>query len=161
VQIWGDAAVEEVNQSDLIALANYAHEALVKAFGEAPWAELVTQPGPDTAILRFAITNAKPTGNSVLKAVTTIVPVGMVASGVTEVATDKPAFSGQIQTEFKFLDSMTGRLIAKGVDRRVGGRSLKTITDSWKTAKDALDLMAKIGVYRICLQRGEKNCVEP
>ena len=161
VQIWGDSAKEEVNQPDIMVLANYTHEALTKAFDEAPWVELVAAPGPDTAILRFAITNAQPTGNSVLKGITTIVPVGMVISGITEVATDKPAFAGQIQTEFKFLDSMTGRLIAKGVDRRVGGRSLKTISNSWKTAKDALDLMAKIVVYRICLQRGDKTCVEP
>lgn len=91
VQIWGDAAVEEVNQQDLIALANYAHDAFVKALSEAPWAELAIQPGPDTAILRFAITNAQPTGNSVLKGMTTIVPVGMVISGIIEVATDKPA----------------------------------------------------------------------
>lgn len=161
VQIWGDASKDTVNQEDLVALADYARKAFVTAFDEAPWVEVVEKPGPGTAILRMAITDAQPTSNSTMKAISTVVPIGMIASATTEAITDKPAFAGQIQAEFMLVDAQTGKVAAKGVDRRVGGRSLSTISNSWQAAYDALDIYAKIGVYRICLFRGEKNCPKP
>ena len=73
VQIRGDAKKDTVNQPGLIAMANYAHKAFVRAFTEAPWIEPTVEPGPNTAIARFAITDAEP-GNSTLQALTSIVP---------------------------------------------------------------------------------------
>ncbi len=81
-----------------------------------------------------------------MKALTSVVPVGMAVSAITEAITDKPAFAGEIQAEFMFLDSVTGEVYVKGVDRRVAGRSLKGITDSWQAAYDALDAYASIVV---------------
>ena len=161
VQIWGDAEKDTANHEDLVALANHAHTAFVEAFKKADFIEIVDQPGPDTVIMRLAITDAQATSNSTMKAITTIVPFGMVASAATEAVTDKPSFAGQIQAEFMMLDAKTGKVIAKGVDRRVGGRSLSTISDSWQTAYDALTAYANIAVYRICVQRGEKDCPPP
>jgi len=160
VQIWGDASSDTVNQPDLMALANYAHQAFVNAFAAAPWIETTVEPGPNTAIARFAITNAQPS-SSRLKALTSVIPVGMAASAITEGITDRPAFAGQIQAEFMFLDSMTGQVYVKGVDRRVAGRSLTDLTNSWQAAHDALDTYADIVVYRVCLNRNEESCPKP
>ena len=161
VQIWGDANKDTANHEDLVALANHAHTAFVEGFKKADFIEVVDKPGPNTVIARFAITDAQAGGNSTMKAITTIVPFGMVASAATEAVTDKPSFAGQIQAEFMILDAMSGEVLLKGVDRRVGGRSLNTISNSWQTAYDALDAYANIAVYRICLLRGEKNCPPP
>ena len=161
VEIWGDAKKDTEHQQDLIALANHAQKAFVNAFNKYPAVEVVDQPAPGTVALRFAITNAEATSSSTMKAISTVVPFGMAASAATEAITDKPSFAGQIQCEVMMVDLMTDKVIAKGVDRRVEGRSLSTISNSWQAAYDALDAYAAIAVYRICLFRGDKNCPVP
>jgi hypothetical protein len=158
VQIWGDAKKDTKNQHDLVTLANYGHAAFVKAI-KSRYA-VADRPGADTLIVRTAITNAE-ASNPAMKAISTVMPIGLVASAATEIVTDKPAYAGELQMEFMALDSMTGKVLVKSIDRRVGGRSLAKISDSWSAAKSALDAYADMFVYRFCLLRKEQNCPVP
>lgn len=160
VQIWGDALNDTGHQQDLMSLADHARKDFVDAFTKVPWIEVVDKPGPGVVILQIAITNAE-ANHPTLKAISTVVPFGMVASAVTEAVSDKPSFAGEIQVEAKALDAMTGKVVAMAVDRRVGGRSLKTITNSWRASYDALEAYSHMAVYRLCILREEKNCPVP
>ena len=155
VQIWGDIKKDSDLQEDLVALANHMRKSFADAIGKV--VPVVDEPGPDTAIIRLAITDAS-AESSTMKAISTVLPIGMVASAATEAATDKPSFAGDITAEFMMLDSVTGKVYAKGVDRRVGGRSLSTVTDSWSTAYAAIDSWSNMAAYRICVITGKKDC---
>ncbi len=158
VQIWGDIKKDKDRQEDLVALANYMRNSFATAIGKV--VPVVDEPGPDTAIIRLAITDAA-AQNSTMKAISTIVPIGIAASAIVEADTDRPAFAADITIEFMMLDSITGKVYAKGVDRRVGGRSLATITDSWATARAAIDAWSNVAAYRVCVLSGQKEAECP
>lgn len=122
--------------------------------------KMVSGPSWGTMVLRVAVTEAnKPT--PVLDTVTSIVPQTRMLTTVGGFATGKPAFTGAIQIEFKANDSVTGALLAAGIDKRVGQKRMLDSFNSWSDVDDALAFWAQQARFRLCRQRGDSDCVEP
>jgi hypothetical protein len=75
----------------------------------------------------------------------------------------KPAFAGEITIEFTVHDSMTGRLLFAGLDRRVGGQNLidKEVFNSWGDVQNSLEYWTEQSSYHLCLARRGSNCSQP
>ncbi len=122
--------------------------------------KMVSGHGIGTMVLRVAVTEAnKPT--PVLDTVTSIVPQTRMLTTAGGFVTGKPAFTGAIQIEFKANDSVTGALLAAGIDKRVGQKRMLDSFNSWSDVDDAVAFWTQQARFRLCRLRGDSNCVEP
>ena len=96
-----------------------------------------------------------------LDPVTSIIPQTRVLTTAGGFVTGKPAFTGAIQIEFKVNDSVTGALLAAGIDKRVGQKRVLDSFNSWSDIDDAIAFWAQQARFRLCRLRGDSNCVEP
>ncbi len=159
VTLWGSA--EESfggNEQNRRRLVQNFYGLLHKEFSKDY--EMVSEPGRGTMVLRVAITEADKS-TPVLDPVTSIIPQARALTTVGGYATGKPAFTGGIQIEFKGNDSVTGALLAAGIDKRVGEKRLLDSFDSWSDIDDAMAFWAQAARFRLCRLRGDSNCVEP
>jgi hypothetical protein len=81
---------------------------------------LVTEPGPDVARLRIALTNIKKS-KPVIGTVSSIVPAGMAVSFIKKGASGSWSGSGATSAEFMALDSTTNDVILVAVDTQTAG----------------------------------------
>ncbi len=121
---------------------------------------IVHSPEPGTMRFQMAIIDAEG-GKSVRNLTSTILPIGMAISVVQYTATGKPTGVGEITAEFKITDAMTGELLGAALDRRVGGKNVQGVFDSWDGANSALKYWAARTRYVLCTVRGEGNCEKP
>ena len=139
-------------------LANNAYVYLTQELGNDY--KIVQAPEPGTMRIQMAIVdadNAKPVRN----VTSTIIPIGMAITLTKYAATGKPAGVGEITAEFKVTDASTGELLAAGIDKRVGGKDISGMFDTWHNADEALKYWAQRGRYVLCVERGGKDCVKP
>jgi len=68
---------------------------------------------------------------------------------------------GEITAEFKISDAVTGELLWAAIDRRVGGKDVGGMCESWHNADAALKYWAKRMRYVLCEESGGKSCVKP
>ncbi len=120
---------------------------------------LVTVPGPDTLRIQFAIVSAAKS-STVYNLLTTIVPVGMAVSAVQYGVTGKPAGVGEVTGEMRLTDSQTGEMLGAAIDKRVGGKQLRGVFDSWQDADSALQFWAKLTRWRLCEVRNPGTCAK-
>ncbi len=98
---------------------------LADAFGKAIMMnlagsyEFTDKPGPGVMRLRVALTNLNP-NNPVTGTITTIIPVGILASGVKKGATGKHIGMGKVAFEGEILDSRSGEILAAVMDAESG-----------------------------------------
>ena len=114
--------------------------------------------GPSVLHIQVAMTDAQsfyPT----LDTISTVVPIGLLVSQTKGLVTGKPGFVGEASAEAKILDGETGELLAAGVDRRVGDKSIGGAVDSWDDVNEAFQFWAKQIRYRLCTDRGAANCI--
>jgi hypothetical protein len=109
----------EIDPDQLKQLADYFEEALIEAVKESH--KLVAEPGPGALRLRTAITQLQP-GTPVVHGVTSVVPVGLVATTVQSVTTGTYLAAGEVTVEWEVLDSQSNERLRAGVDRRFGQR---------------------------------------
>jgi hypothetical protein len=102
---------------------------------------LTTVPGPRTLRLRTAITEAEESVVS-MDIVSMVVPIGLLATGVKRLAEGTHTFVGQAGVEMEILDSQSGRRLAAGMDRRVGGKTFEGVTNSWSDVEQAFKYWA-------------------
>ncbi len=133
-----DSESKTVDPAMLKELTDYYQNALFEAVKNDY--EVVDQPGPDVLRVRIAITDVKPS-NPTANTLSTIVPVGMLVSGVTKAASDENLGTGEASTEFELLDSTTGVRLAAAVDRRQGGKA--AFRGEWEDTKEAFDYWAE------------------
>jgi len=81
---------------------------------------LVSDPGPDVARLRIAITGIKKSKPGV-SAVASVIPIGIGISLIKKGVTGSYSGSGSTAAEFMALDSMTNEVIVAAVDERSAG----------------------------------------
>ena len=81
---------------------------------------LVSDPGPDVARMRIAITGIKKSKPGV-SAVASIIPIGIGISLIKKGVTGSYSGSGNTAAEFMALDSMTNEVIVAAVDERSAG----------------------------------------
>ena len=110
--------------------------------------------------IQWAIIDAdssKPVRNTL----STIIPIGMAVSLIKVAAVGKQAGVGEITTEIKFSDAVTGDLLGAALDRRVGGKDITKLWSSWNNADKALKYWAQRMGYVVCTEKKMQACVKP
>lgn len=122
VSFWGSDDTT-ISQADQLALTNYFTKALNDALSKK--FPVANDAGPGVMELQVAIDDI---GKAVpiLRTVSMIVPQARTLATLKYVATGTYAFVGSAQAEGKIVDSVTGQVLAAGVDKRVGGGNIKT-----------------------------------
>jgi hypothetical protein len=100
--------------------------------------QVVDQPAPGTVQLQVIILDAQ-AATPGLRSVSMVIPqVRLLGTGYYAVSGTYP-FVGGAQAAFKATDAVTGRALAAGVDRQVGGGALQTAAQwQWGDAENAI-----------------------
>ncbi len=157
VILYNEKAVEGAARENYQKLANNAFVYVVDELRKDY--TIATEPGPDTLRIQFAISDAQKAA-PVRNFLTTFMPPGIAISSVKYAATGKPAAVGEVTGEVKMTDSGTGQLAGAALDRRVGGKTLSGVFDTWEGADSAVQYWAKRIRYMLCEARGGKGCPE-
>ncbi|MCM8595904.1 DUF3313 domain-containing protein [Accumulibacter sp.] len=164
---------EGVDPTDLKALVDYFHKALVRDL--KPQFRIVDEPGPGVLVLRIALTNLVPTqvSRSVLG---TAIPYGFAAEAASGPASGRPAGStpylGETGIEMQFLDGASNAVIGECADTQIGRKYAAEVDSgaagatetwvkgymssfqSWSYARDAFDKWARQISQRLAVLRG-------
>ncbi len=146
-----NADYKGIDPTELKALVDYFHDAIVKALGnDYP---VVTEPGPDVMRVKIAITQIVPTKPevTVIVLVTPYATVADLASGAFDKGgVGSAPYLGDAAIEAMGLDSMTNELLFEYVERRIGKKyNVDHPTDyfqaytTWGYTKLAFDYWAK------------------
>jgi hypothetical protein len=115
-----DAEYKGIDPAELKELADYFHNAIVKALEDAY--PVVDKPGPDVLRLRIAITDLVP-NKPEASVVTLVVPflwVGEAGAGAAQGDAGSTPFVGEATVEMEALDSTTNKQLAAYVETRTG-----------------------------------------
>lgn len=162
IYLKADAKSKEIDPAALKELADYFHQAIVKAVGDAY--PVVREPGPDVLRLRIAITDLVP-NKPEASVVTLVVPflwVGEAGAGAAEGKTGSTPFVGEASVELEALNSETHKQIVAFIDTRLAKKYdvdltegvSKTVTkgasgyldsySTWAYTKAAMDQWAQL-----------------
>jgi hypothetical protein len=158
VLIAKDGELDPKEQENYQKLANNAYVYLTKAL-EKDY-QIVQAAEPGTMRLQLAIIDAD-SSKPVRNLLSTVMPIGIGLSLIKYGATGKQSGVGEITGEMKVTDAMTGDLLAAALDKRVGGKDVKGIYDTWYNADSALQYWAQRVSFMLCTERGGSDCVKP
>jgi len=158
VIVYQKAAMDAETRRNFQTLANNAFVFFTKELQKV--VTIATVPGPGTLRLQFAIVSAEKSG-AVSNFMTTIVPVGVVLSAGKYAATGKPMGVGDITGEMRVTDASTGELLAAALDKRVGGKQLRGVFNTWQDADSGLQYWAELARYRLCTFISFEVCEQP
>lgn len=147
VLIYKEGELDADQRANFEKLAHNLYVYLTQELGKDY--KIVQTPEPGTWRLSTAIVSADKTA-VVRNVLTTIIPVGMAISTVQYAATGKPSATGEITVEGRVTDAMTGQLLPMGIDKQVGGKTLKGMTESWYSADQGAKAIAKMIRYNAC-----------
>ncbi len=151
---------EGIPPEDSQRILDYAFSKIHKAIEDSPYFEIATSPGPGTIRLQFAFVDLGQS-NVTMGAISTYIPQVSLITMLATMASDKPAFTGQLGVEFKVTDSSTGKLLIAGIDKRYGGKKVGKGTDSWKDVFNIIDYYSEVIEYRLCKLHKRDDCVLP
>ena len=156
------ARMQGVSQEDaqLAADTFYAiiHEELSKDY------EMVKKPGEHTLRMQIAIVKLEESIPALDVVSSVPLPYNMLglSSALVNLSSGKALFKGEAVIEAKITDGHTGEIRGATIDRRVGGNDLNGESfDSWADVNAAFKFWAQEARYRLCLSRGDKDCVQP
>lgn len=115
-----DAESKEIDPAELKELADYFHQAIVKAV--EPAYPVVREAGPDVLRLRIAITDLVP-NKPEASVVTLAVPflwVGDAGAGAAQGNVGGTPFIGEVTVEAEALDSSTSEQVGAYIETRIG-----------------------------------------
>lgn len=152
----GKHEMEKLSPEDHQRILNYADAAMREQLSKDY--TMVDAPGPGVMHLRIAITEAEDS-NVTLDTISTIIPIGLAASALGELATGQWAFTGSVGVEAEMLDSVSGEQLFAAVDRRTGGKISGKFDkfNDWRAVKDAFDFWAKKMRERLAEWRAGNN----
>jgi hypothetical protein len=136
------------------ALANYFHATLHQELSK--YFTVVQHPTQDAMRFTGAITRLG-NRNVTMDTVSTYVPQMRVVAEAKGLFTGKPAFVGEAVLEGRVTDAWTGELMAAAMDRRVGGKSFKSM-DTWSDVRAAIDAWAVKFSSNACRHARRPNC---
>jgi hypothetical protein len=140
VALWSGPEFAKLSEEEKRALVDHGYTALVNSLSKS--FRIATAPAHDTLRLRAAITEA--TGSAVAPdAVATVIPQVRLISMLVGRGADTAATVGEASGEFELTDSVTGDVLAAGVDRRVGQRSISGMFSRWDDVEKAWDHWAE------------------
>ena len=115
-----DASSKQIDPTELKELADYFHQAIVKAV--EPAYPVVNEPGPDVLRMRIAITDLVPNAPeaSVVTLAVPFVWVGEAGAGVAQGKAGSTPFLGEASVEAEALDSVSSKQLAAYIEERVG-----------------------------------------
>jgi len=145
-----------IDPTALKELADYFHEAIVKALGDAY--PVVEEAGPDVVRLRIAVTDIIPTKPeaSVVSLVVPFLWLGEAGAGVAEGEAGSTPFVGEASVEMEALDSVSNEQIGAHIERHFGkkyhwtkgvGTAVKDYLkaySTWAYTKQAMDAWAQL-----------------
>jgi hypothetical protein len=136
VQLASDADYKAVDPTELKALVDYFHQAIVNALGDAY--PVVNRPGPGVLRVKITIVDLVPTKPE-MSVVALVVPYATVADVASGTAAGGPVGSapylGRTGIAVQFIDSQTNRVIAEYADTQVGR---KYVVDTSKGVGSAI-----------------------
>ncbi len=132
-----DSEFKGIDPQEMKELADSFNKELVAALKDKY--QLVAEPGPDVARIRFAITGIKQSSPA-RSGISTILPIGLGISVVKKGTTGSWTGSGATSTEVMVLDSTTNEVIAAAVDERTAGFSERF--SKWGSAQEAFAFCA-------------------
>ena len=140
VTLWSGPELAKLKPEEKRALVDHAYTALVTALAKS--FRIATVPGADTLRVRAAITEA--TGSAVAPdVVATVIPQVRLIGSLTGLAADSALTVGEATGEVEVTDSLTSRVVAAGVDRRVGQRSVRGMFSKWDDVEEAWNVWAE------------------
>jgi hypothetical protein len=144
----------KVSGADQQQLTNYLYQALVKSVGTK--FPLVETPGPGVMRLQVGITDVEG-ATPVLRTVSMLVPQARVLATLKYAATGTYPFVGSAEAEARVQDSVSGKVLAAAMDRRIGGGSVETVAQwSMGDAENAMNKWADLTATRLVdLQQGK------
>ena len=143
---------------DVRKLANSFHKKLADQLSQDY--TLVQSSGPGVMRLSMALTDVEH-GMLILDSVSTILPIGIVVGAGQSLAGSTHSFVGHASVEGRMVDSVSGKLLAAGIDKREGGKKLGKGLSYWRDVENVFDYWAAKVRWRLCKQRNGKNCQEP
>ena len=149
---------KEAAPEDLQKAANNFYSILVNTLKKDY--QMAVEPGPATLRVQVAVTHVSE-GSSTMQAISSVIPIGIGASYMTDWVTGKPPFTGEASIEVKIIDSRTGELLGAAVDRRIADRNMASVMSTWDAVVKVEEIWAKLFAFRLCQERGEKDCVPP
>ena len=155
VTVWRgeDSNLGEIPPRDLQRLTRLLKVKAIEAV-RAEGMRVVDTPGPGVMRIRLALTEAEQ-ANRTMHAVTSVVPL----PSVSKMATGTRAFVGVAGIEGEVSDSVSGKVLFAGVDRRGGGRELTDVRNPWGHVEKAFQYWSDRFRQRLCEERGGKFCV--
>jgi hypothetical protein len=146
VTFWGEDA-SKVSATDQQRLVNFLYTALDQELSSR--FQVVDQDGADTMKLQVALTDVSASTPG-LRTITMVIPQARLLSTIKRGATGSYPFVGGAQAEYKLTDSVTGQVLAAGVDRRIGGGSIETAAQwEWGDAENVMKSWAKLAADRL------------
>jgi len=140
VTLWSGPELSKLKPEEKQALVGHAYQALETALAKS--FTIAKAPDAGTLRVRGAITEA--TGSAVAPdVVATIIPQVRLLSTLVGLPADTAMTVGEASAEIEVTDSLTNHLLAAGVDRRVGQRSVTGLFDKWGDVKEAWDHWAE------------------
>jgi hypothetical protein len=161
VTVWADpeqVETEGLQLADVQELADYLHAVLRDELGDD--FELVSEPQPNTLRVQVALTTAAPS-NQTMVVVSNVLPIAVAVTQAREYLTGRPTYQGEASVEYKILDAEDGELLAAGVDRRIGGRTLYSARSSWTDVENIGLYWARQLRYRLCQEQNREGCTPP
>lgn len=151
VEFWA-AQDSTVSTTDQRILTTYFYNALKTNLQR--YYTLTDQPGPDTLTLRVALMDAK-AATPGLRSASVVIPQLKVINMAQSMVTGSYAFVGSAEAEMKATDSVSGELLAAGVDKRAGGAGIKGAASfEWGDAQNAMDYWAERVTTRLLESQG-------
>jgi len=146
VSFWGDES-SKVSTEDQQRLVNFLYTALDQEL--AKQFQVVDQDGPDVMKLQVAVLDLA-AATPVLRTITMVLPQARLLATIKKGVTGSYPFVGGAQAEFKLTDSVTGEILAAGVDRRIGGGNISTAAQwQWGDAENVMKEWAKLAAERL------------
>ena len=121
---------------------------------------IVLEPGPRVLRISVALTEAE-ASNTVLDSISSVLPTGYIVSGTKSMATGTGTYVGTASVEAKITDAELGTLLAAGVDRRGGAKTLSGVTSEWDDVEQSFQYWASLLRYRLCQWRSGYGCARP
>lgn len=164
IELWHsedpDSPLGKLSRENQEMLVSYAHHALAENLGLH--FKLVDKPGPDVLVIHAAVTEAKKS-RPVIDLVTSVYMPLRVLSFAKRLATGSDIAVGKVHAEIEITDGETGKIVAEGVDARVGTKALRSkFGGYWGDVKLAFDWWGQRIVTRLALlQAGEDQTQKP
>ena len=148
-----------VPPDDVRALANSFYKKLSEHLSKDY--TIVQSSGPDVMRLSVALTDIEH-GMPLLDSISTVALSPIYALDMDrKVASSTHLFVGHANVEARLVDSISGELLGAGIDQRAGGRKLGKGTGFWRDVENVFDYWAAKIRWRLCKQRGGKDCQAP